>query len=176
MKVPVNRILLCKNEFKSTHYNCILRVITVRNSSCGKVMFSQVSVCPRGVYNPLPVGRHPPLCRQTATAADGTHPTGVHSCFLSVFSTCRLKYKQPVTCVLSEREICVAHPLIPNSPVKDKVMRCTEVTKYMLSRDVSSCMSDLSLHGVQDTLTSLFRLDSKKSALLSTSYTFLYIW
>ena len=35
---------------------------TVRNSSCGKVMFSQVSVCPRGeeVYTPPPAGRHPP--------------------------------------------------------------------------------------------------------------------
>ena len=27
-----------------------------------------------------PLGRHPP--RQTATAADGTHPTGMHSCCL----------------------------------------------------------------------------------------------
>ena len=51
----------------------------------GKVMFLQVSVCPQGgVYTPL--GRHPPPPRQTppwtdtpppetATAADGTHPT-----------------------------------------------------------------------------------------------------
>ena len=39
--------------------------ITVRNSSCGKVMFSQVSVCPQGggVHplgrHPHPLGRHP---------------------------------------------------------------------------------------------------------------------
>ena len=60
-------------------------LVTVRNSSCGKVMFSQVSVCPRGEgctppcqadTNP-PAGRRPP---QMATAADGTHPTGMHSC------------------------------------------------------------------------------------------------
>ena len=38
-------------------------IFTVRNSSCGMVMFSQT----------------PP--RQTATAADGTHPTGMHSCY-----------------------------------------------------------------------------------------------
>ena len=34
-------------------------------NSCGKVMFSQVCV----------LGRHPP------PGADGTHPTGMHSCF-----------------------------------------------------------------------------------------------
>ena len=113
-------------------------IFTVRNSSCGKVMFSQASVClstggrggvqplgqnhlparhtppwtdtpghtpPRQTHTPLarhpppgdtpgqnptqadtPVGRHPhptlplPPPRQTATALDGTHPTGIHSC------------------------------------------------------------------------------------------------
>ena len=57
-------------------------IFTVRNSSCGKVMFSQVSVCPRGeVYTPgrqTPPSWHanpPPRPQQTATAADGTHPT-----------------------------------------------------------------------------------------------------
>ena len=40
-------------------------IITVRNSNCRKVMFSQASVCPQGeVYTPLgrhhpPPGRHP---------------------------------------------------------------------------------------------------------------------
>ena len=64
---------------------------TVCKRSCGKVMFSQVSVIQlRGeVYTPgqtPPPGRHrspppgqtPP--QQTATATDGTHPTGMHSC------------------------------------------------------------------------------------------------
>ena len=65
-------------------------LVTVRNSSCGKVMFSQVSVCPRGEgctpscqadINP-PRQTHPPSPPppQMATAADGTHPTGMHSC------------------------------------------------------------------------------------------------
>ena len=123
--------------------------ITVRNSSCEKVMFSQVSVCPQGggvhpqAHIPLgrhpqadtppgrptcadtppgqtclprqadtplwadipradtplgrcpppdrqalpwadtPLGRYPPLGRhpsEMATAADGMHPTGMHSC------------------------------------------------------------------------------------------------
>ena len=112
-------------------------IITVRNSSCGKVMFSQVSVYPRGrctssladpppprqtpslgshcprqthlradlprqthtpgrhplgrhappwADTPLPPGRHPsgqPSPGQTATAADGTHPTGMHSCLVN---------------------------------------------------------------------------------------------
>ena len=50
--------------------------------------------CPRGVYTSAhtltlgrhPLGRHIPLGRppphQTATEADGTHPTGMHSCLI----------------------------------------------------------------------------------------------
>ena len=54
-------------------------------------MFSQVSVCRQGGglhtpwqtptppgQTPLPIDRHP-APQQTATAADGTHPTGMHS-------------------------------------------------------------------------------------------------
>ena len=47
------------------------------------------------VYTPLlgrrPPGRQtpPPPGRQMATAADGTHPTGMHSCFDSIY-TCYL--------------------------------------------------------------------------------------
>ena len=49
-------------------------------------MFSQVSVCPRGAgavhpWTDLPDPRHiPPSPIKMATAADGTHPTGMHSC------------------------------------------------------------------------------------------------
>ena len=57
----------------------ILFIITVR---CGKVMFSQA--CAKnsvhrgsGVHPP---GRHPSPTPETATAAGGTHPTGMHSC------------------------------------------------------------------------------------------------
>ena len=68
-------------------------IVTARKRSCGKVMFLQVSVilftggsglggicsqgaaCSRGVP-----GEDPP----TATAAGGTHPTGMHSCFVPV--------------------------------------------------------------------------------------------
>ena len=31
-------------------------------------------------YTPFPLGRHPPPPLQTATAADGAHPTGMHTC------------------------------------------------------------------------------------------------
>ena len=64
--------------------------------SCGKVMFSQESVIsdipradtPRQTLPPAdtplgkhtPLGRHPLPHQQTATAADGTHPAGMHSC------------------------------------------------------------------------------------------------
>ena len=54
--------------------------------SCGRVMFLHVSVIlftglGSGRHPPqadTPPGRHPPL--GTATAADGTHPTGMYSC------------------------------------------------------------------------------------------------
>ena len=32
-------------------------------------------------------GQAPPLPQQTATAADGTHPNGMHSCFILCFYT-----------------------------------------------------------------------------------------
>ena len=56
--------------------------------SCGKVMFLNMSVIlfTWGVYASVHAGIHPPgrhlSPEQTATAADGTHPTGMHSCFL----------------------------------------------------------------------------------------------
>ena len=72
-----------------------LRIITVRNC-CGKVMFSQVSVCPRGGgerciphrQTPSPgrhaPGKHPPS-RQPLQRT-GTHPTGMHSCWHYILS------------------------------------------------------------------------------------------
>ena len=51
--------------------------------SCGKVMFSKVSVCPQVGGGVHPLGRHPlgrpPFPHETATAADSTHPTGMYS-------------------------------------------------------------------------------------------------
>ena len=67
-------------------------------SSCGKVMFLQLSVIlfpprqtpPRqtpswaDIPGQTPPGRHPPP-REMATAADGTHPTGMYSCCDIIF-------------------------------------------------------------------------------------------
>ena len=72
----------------------LVMLITVRNSSCGKVMFSQASVSlsvDKGghVWQGSMLGglhgRGVCVAGETATAADGTHPTGMHSCscFLS---------------------------------------------------------------------------------------------
>ena len=80
-------------------------LITVRNRSYGKVMFLQASVIlftgqkgcvsqhalgktPPGQTPPIrhPLVRHPPgqtpPDRQPPPATDGTHPTGMHSCFI----------------------------------------------------------------------------------------------
>ena len=74
-----------------THFSDNRQIITVRNSSCGKVMFSQVSVCPQGRgVQPLagrqPLGRHPPARyppgRHTSwadTPPGQTHPLGRHT-------------------------------------------------------------------------------------------------
>ena len=74
-------------------------------------MFSQScqEFCPRGVHLPppwkdTPLGQtHPqgdtpsgqtPLSPGTATSADGTHPTGMHSCFeIDFIHICLKKYK-----------------------------------------------------------------------------------
>ena len=95
----------CISEDFSMFFTCKFFIITVSNSSCGKVMFSQAcvknsvhggGVCPIACWDiHTPTGQTPPrpgptLCpRQThplgtppqmATAADGKHPTGMHSC------------------------------------------------------------------------------------------------
>ena len=43
-----------------------------------------IPACNGGCTAPL-LGRHPPS--ETATEAGGTHPTGMHSCLLTVFQT-----------------------------------------------------------------------------------------
>ena len=65
-------------------------------------MFSQVSVILSMGVDPLdihplgrhPLGRHP---QETATAADGIHPTGMHSCYiLKTRSTLLTSYRPHV--------------------------------------------------------------------------------
>ena len=82
----------CLSRLKPYAFH-VMSIITARNSSCRKVMFSQASVI-LGRHtalgrHPLPLDRHPlaeppPLGSPAAdipqTAVDGTHPTGMHSC------------------------------------------------------------------------------------------------
>ena len=86
-------------EIEDNKFKGKLSFITVRNSSCGKVMFSQASVILSreggGVHIPprqTPPSRHPPLgshlhSLETGTAADGTHPIGINSCWYNVVTT-----------------------------------------------------------------------------------------
>ena len=55
-------------------------MITAPNSSCGKVMFSQACV-KNSVQGGSMHGRGECIAGETATAANGTHPTGMHSNF-----------------------------------------------------------------------------------------------
>ena len=52
---------------------------------CHSVHGGGVSVSVHAGIHPSPSSRHPPP-QQTATAADGTHPTGMHSCIYFVLS------------------------------------------------------------------------------------------
>ena len=83
-------------------------IFTIHKRSCGKVMFLHLFVIlltggrctPLGTHTPLdrhPLDRHTPYADtappggspprpEMATAADGTHPTGMHSCFPNVTS------------------------------------------------------------------------------------------
>ena len=48
-----------------------------------------VDVYPPAPWADTPLGRHPPWAEppyQMATAAEGTHPTGMHSCFEELFN------------------------------------------------------------------------------------------
>ena len=81
-----------------------MQIFTVRKRKLRKGnVFTPVcpSFCSRGgrcALPPLgrhPLDKHPPWAdtpRQTATAADGTHPTGMHSCFPVYFSNLLLNF------------------------------------------------------------------------------------
>ena len=58
-----------------------LRLLPSANEVAERLCFyTCLSFCPRGgVSAPVHAGIHP--LQQTTTAADGTHPTGMHSCF-----------------------------------------------------------------------------------------------
>ena len=61
-------------------------IFTARNK-VAKVMFLHLSVCPQGggvclsaCWDTIPLPREQIAPQQPATAADGTHPTGMHFC------------------------------------------------------------------------------------------------
>ena len=105
-------------SFLDISINCA--IFTVRNSSCGKVMFSKASVilstrgavhgvggmhgrgscvaggCARqrvcvagGVCGGECARQGACVAGDTTTATDGTHPTGMHSCFIYKISVVR---------------------------------------------------------------------------------------
>ena len=82
----VKTLGLCAREKRVTWWNFHYLIFTVHKRSCRKVMFSQacvkISVHGGGVYPSMHWCRHP-TPQQMATAADGMHPTGIHSCFKS---------------------------------------------------------------------------------------------
>ena len=60
---------------------CFILIITVRNVVAARYCFhKRLSFCSRGADTP----------QQTATAADGTHPTGMHSCLRMWLVNCTI--------------------------------------------------------------------------------------
>ena len=98
MKCPCVKFLCVRKLYPLISCSVYIHTIfTVHNSSCGKVMFLHLSVshsvhdrgrgwclplgpggCTPPRQTPHPLGSH--TLHQTATATDGTHPTGTHSC------------------------------------------------------------------------------------------------
>ena len=69
-----------RHDFKKGSF-----IFAARDSSYGKVMFSQASVCPQGVCVSRRMS-HQGRClppSETATEVGGMHPTGMHSCYQS---------------------------------------------------------------------------------------------
>ena len=78
LKFNKRKLLQISNKLKSSIivFSEQIDIVSVRKRSCGKVMFLHLSVIlfTGGRCTSL---RHPPP--ETTTAADGTHPTGMHS-------------------------------------------------------------------------------------------------
>ena len=79
-----DKSLFCKGGFSNVAYSEEKMLVTARNSSCGKVMFSQVCIPSvhregvfgsEGVYTPWT-----PPSGHNGQHAGGTHPTGILSC------------------------------------------------------------------------------------------------
>ena len=75
--------VICDHVLWLVHSSNVWEFLPFTKWSCGKVMFLHLSVILGGCTPQVdhPPGRHTPLLPETATAADGTHPTGMHSCF-----------------------------------------------------------------------------------------------
>ena len=146
-------------------------VITVRNSSCGKVMFSQACVknSVQGVSSPLhmlgytPGHTHipwthplPPLPPETATAVDGTHSTGMHSCqYLCLFGLCFVVGQHELT-----TKLLIVSGIVIN--VNDRKFLCRKKLGDRCNRTRPSII----LHGICKGLThSTYRVSSDPKQL-----------
>ena len=73
----------CDTGFEMIDGSCLGELYYRPQRSCGKVMFLHMSVIlSTGPLDPPPADTFP----QTATEADGTHPTGMHSCLRKYLS------------------------------------------------------------------------------------------
>ena len=89
LRIKANKFSLVSFAF-CFQIKCFCYIFTVRNSSCGKVMFLHLSVSHsvhgegrawrRGMHGKgVCGGGGACVAGETATAADGTHLTGMHS-------------------------------------------------------------------------------------------------
>ena len=106
----------------------IFSPFTVRNSSCGKVMILHLSVSHSvhgGVWADTPYADPSEQTLHASTAADGTHPTGMHSChdirlqqndsqFLTSIMTSLLNFKSKISTPVSVQNKSKFKPCITN--------------------------------------------------------------
>ena len=97
IETEITMLSKCRSVSNILFYYVLSKIYTARNNSYGKVMFSQGGGVHHKQTSPgrhLPLGRHPrgqsssgqtpsgqTLHPQTATVADNTHLTWMHSCF-----------------------------------------------------------------------------------------------
>ena len=70
----------CSLSVNPIFYKNSINFVAVRNNSCGKVMFSRACIIPPAMHGGGCMCGGACMAGNMATAADSTHPTGMHSC------------------------------------------------------------------------------------------------
>ena len=114
---------------------CIIQsIFTARKRSCGKVILSQVSVCPQGGRALRPPGPYLPdgFCNKYGGRAGGTHPTRMLSCVVFVSQN---ESNAPIW-----RFCCVILKLIQNCIYRPRIYMEQSLVQVRWNTQTTTCM------------------------------------